>query len=340
MSSNEFGIYLKKEFSKGIKKYRVRKCLLCNQDMPTFCNSHSVPRFVLKNIAKDGKLRTSARLIDIDCFDLIPEEKGTNNTGTFHNICRSCDSSVFKEYENEESLSQNITNGMMLEIALKNSLYSIDKKYREKGIYDFTDDTLSLTHPASKVYDYDFKEDMAYFYKLKKGLVGKKNVKFDLFMRERLNYRVPIAFQTNFYLYGDIEGNIINELYSYDRHRVMQSLVFCVFPLKDSTIVLGFNDQSHMKNKRFIQQFVKKSLEERLKIINKINLTYSEDYYLSPCIDQNIYNNDDLKEVASDVNLITIDSKVARSIVVNTKLLNSLKDINDVPNLLSEKYKL
>lgn len=74
---------------------------------------------VLKSIADKGKILHPGILIDVEVIDT---EKGINNTGTFHYICRECDSTYFQDYENKEALLSPPTDKMMVEIALKNML--------------------------------------------------------------------------------------------------------------------------------------------------------------------------------------------------------------------------
>lgn len=44
---------------------------------------------VIKTIVEDGKLYYANKLIEIPVVD---SEKGVGNSGTFHYICRQCDS--------------------------------------------------------------------------------------------------------------------------------------------------------------------------------------------------------------------------------------------------------
>ena len=54
---DNIGIY--KEISKIKKeanKYtKGTNCALCGKSCTSFCNSHTIPRFVIKNIAENGK---------------------------------------------------------------------------------------------------------------------------------------------------------------------------------------------------------------------------------------------------------------------------------------------
>ena len=79
---------IKKDINDFMRKIqeetKPEKCILCGKEQTSFCNSHSVPKMVLKNIAKAGKLYHANKLIEIPVVD---KEKGISNSGTFYFIC-------------------------------------------------------------------------------------------------------------------------------------------------------------------------------------------------------------------------------------------------------------
>ena len=77
-------------------------CLYCRKEVSSFCNSHSIPEFCLRNITDDGMVLTLNSLINIP---IIKKESGVGQTGTFQIICRDCDSKVFSDYENPDNYS-------------------------------------------------------------------------------------------------------------------------------------------------------------------------------------------------------------------------------------------
>lgn len=79
--------------SESKEKIRLNKCLICEKLDKKFCNSHSIPRECLQQIAKNGKVRNFNGIIEVPALD---EESGLNSTGTFRLICRDCDNLVFK----------------------------------------------------------------------------------------------------------------------------------------------------------------------------------------------------------------------------------------------------
>lgn len=98
---------------------KPNSCILCGKEKTSYCNSHSVPRMVLKNIAENGVVLQANALLDVEITDT---EKGLNNSGTFHNICNDCDERYFRDYENPDTLNETPNDKILAEIGLKNSL--------------------------------------------------------------------------------------------------------------------------------------------------------------------------------------------------------------------------
>ena len=57
--------------------------------MNSFCNSHVVPQFILKEIADVGMVYYGQSLHEENVF--LPTKTGINNAFTFKLICRDCD---------------------------------------------------------------------------------------------------------------------------------------------------------------------------------------------------------------------------------------------------------
>ena len=87
-----------KALNKMIKDSRNQakqsNCYYCGNDCDSFCNSHTLPAFCLRNIAQNGKVFYSNTILDLP---LLKDDNGVNEAGTFHLICRDCDSKVFQD---------------------------------------------------------------------------------------------------------------------------------------------------------------------------------------------------------------------------------------------------
>ncbi|MDE6232284.1 MAG: hypothetical protein K2M60_02915 [Lachnospiraceae bacterium] len=129
-------IKIKRDINDFLRKIQEEtkpdKCIICGKAQTSFCNSHSVSKMVIKNIAEDGKLFHANKLIEIPVVD---DEKGVGNSGTFHFICCQCDSLLFQDYENIEALQGAPSEKMLVEIALKDILLMLSKRNQEKLIF-------------------------------------------------------------------------------------------------------------------------------------------------------------------------------------------------------------
>lgn len=102
---------------KARKEAKPNVCVLCGKPQTSFCNSHSVPRLTLKNIAKNGKVLLASVMMGIE--EIIDIEDGIKGSGTFRFICNECDGKFFQDYENEQNLKLKPTDKMLAEIAVK-----------------------------------------------------------------------------------------------------------------------------------------------------------------------------------------------------------------------------
>ena len=78
---------LQKQFNQIMKEARsnskLEYCLCCNKKVSSFCNSHSIPKFILSNLSERGMILNSNYYFG---STLMKFEKGINNSGTFHRI--------------------------------------------------------------------------------------------------------------------------------------------------------------------------------------------------------------------------------------------------------------
>ena len=117
--------------AEATKNAKLECCILCSKPCSSFCNSHSIPQFALKRIAEDGKVMLPLQ----DEILTIGKDTGVNKAGTFHIICRDCDSRTFQLYEDPNAYNSKPTDQMLAQIALVNNIYSQEQKYRIKAIH-------------------------------------------------------------------------------------------------------------------------------------------------------------------------------------------------------------
>lgn len=228
-------IEVKKKISKLLSEARnlakPERCILCGKEQTSFCNSHSVPRLSLKNIATDGMVLHATALLGIDVIDI---EKGVNNSGTFRFICKNCDASFFQDYENEDNLKLRPTDKMLAEIAVKNFLLQISKRTQEQELYKELQQRFSTyTNPEdlAGITELDirnFNEEFLFH----KNIVEKNETGgYQILFWKVLPYKIPIAIQSAIALSKDLNGNIINNIFDMSENVRMQSMHLVLLPL-------------------------------------------------------------------------------------------------------------
>ena len=209
-------IKISKEFNRIRKQAydnsKLDYCLCCGKKVTSFCKSHSLPQFVLKNIAQKGMVLTSNSYFKMP---LLNEFTGIKNSGTFLRICHKCDKKFFKDYENLDKITQKPSKKVMTQIDLKNALRIYDKRLTEIELYK-----LSLSMNSNNRVNLEILDRQAINYldlnEIKNEFERDINILkktdssgFELIYWKKLNYVTPIAFQGHIALYGDLKGNII-----------------------------------------------------------------------------------------------------------------------------------
>ena len=277
------------------------KCILCGQPKTSFCNSHSVPRMCLKNIAVDGKVLQANRLVGID---IINVEKGINSSGTFHYICNECDSKMFQDYENPNRWTETApTDRVLAQIALKDVLLMLSKRNMETLLWQRAAEMSNIggmdyMRTVQTLDIRDFTEEM----ELYKGIKTETKEQFKVVFYEKLPYTVPIAAQVALVLDKDFDGNIINDIYNTSEDVRIQNLHISIFPLEDSTVVIVFYHRRDKNYRRFHHQFNCLSHDKKLEYINYWIFKYTENYFFSPRIEDVLENDGKLQLLSQENN--------------------------------------
>lgn len=342
--TKEEGIEFKKKVGKLIgssrKKAKKRHCYYCNDEYNSFCNSHSIPAFILKSIAVEGEVFNNNKVVSIPFVD---DESGVNKTGTFHLICRKCDSQIFSDYENPDNYKEHPTDKMIAQIAMKNFLKSIGKRELEIPLYDNIKSEYALPESIynmkQEVNDLDLKEYINDFKKAKRVIEKEWKNEYYTFFYHKLDYTVPIAFQSNVCLITDLEGNIVNDIYNKSPKYKLQPVHICVFPMENETILMMFIESNDKRNRRFYKQFNKLSLEDKLKAINFIIFSLSEDVYISKQIEDSVLKDEKFVEVCAKTPEIAsfLPIEDPHKIVAENFNFNQM---HEMPNLLDVKFKV
>lgn len=276
-------IVVQKELNSNLqgaqREAKQTKCLICGKSVQGFCNSHSVPEFCLKNISINGEVYYSNTLIG---NSYLKNSKGMNNAGTFHLICTDCDNKVFLDYESPENLLKSPSSKMLAEIALKNYLKLLGKKFIEEKLYNLEKDKYGIEFEELIKANCKAKTDYRRGFDKARRLSRKnENNGYYLFYHKILDYRVPVAFQSAITLAADLKGNLVNQIYNMDQKYKPAELQIGIFPLKEKSVVMMFIDEGSKRYKNFIRQFKDLEIIEQLGVINYIMFLYTEDYFFS-----------------------------------------------------------
>lgn len=276
-------------------KIKPKVCVMCQKEISSTCESHSVPKFILKNISSNGKLYTSAKFINIP---IVESTKGIKNAGVFRKICRTCDNNKFKEYETPENYEHDISNLMLYQISVKillNNIYTreVSVNLILDGIKKLHNDDFFKVATLNYVKSHIDAEIMTIEEEKKKLNIllnsSPNKARYKVIFNYKLPYVVPYAFQDDIVLVSDMMGHAVNNIFSDDPRYRMQSLKICIFPLDTNTRIIIYRDIKDKRYGRFEKQFEKLALNEKLGVINYIVFLYSEKQFLSDKIDDKIF---------------------------------------------------
>lgn len=300
--NNDMVTHQTKRYDKLAKKeIKGEVCFVCGKEVSSFCNSHTIPAFMLRYISSNGHLKSFG--------DLVPNPldkgiKGVKQSGTFQLICRDCDSKLFKNYENENNYRNiNAIKELLGEIALKITLKTISKRVYEKRMYE-----LILKDISNSPYD-DFLKEMIHgksldLKQLKKDyqyiISNVYNVElFKILYYLKLPYRASVAVQDMINLTCDFDGNIINNIFDMSDDNILYPFYICIFPMKSESHIIIFTRKEVNLYDKFFLQLGKKTSCEQLQLINYLIIENLEDYFINEKIDTT-----SLKAVASRLPVI------------------------------------
>lgn len=345
-------IAARREINKVLKESRIaskrQSCALCGTSPCVFCNSHSIPQFVLRKIAKNGHvLHPSAIALDedfvktegINSGELVDIKKGVENSWTFHLICRNCDNTFFTDYEDEKALQQPFSNKMMAEIALKDALIQLDKEAMAIQIYRIIQEKnhnienkeiMDETHELN-IRDYEFEKKRA-------QKIIDKNLKsgYKLIFWKKLPYTVPYALQSGVAINKSMNGTWINDSFSLSHNEKIENLHIVVFPLDGESIIAVFYHRDDRKYIVIEREFKRITDDEKLKWVNYIGIKYSENICASPLIQKTLVENKRLGQLISELS----ETPGFGMWTPLEGMLYSPVSQKEIPNLLAQEYSL
>mgnify|MGYP004499554001 FL=1 len=341
MNPLEFKKFHSRVAKESREKAKLNVCPICGEEQTSFCNSHSIPQFVLNNISENGKLLQFSSvaaddfLIENRVFDT---EKGTKNSCTFQFICRDCDSKVFAEYEDVYNLSRIPSNKMMAEIELKNSLLMLSKRHYEQPFYEIVENTIKNFNRGAlpEIQEDDIMDYTIEFSRALRTVNNSQPAKYKLMYWKKFSYKMPIACQSQISLRETINGKKVNDVFNLSKDYHIEDLQLCVFPLEKETVIMLFYPEKYGKRYRiFRDEFLRLSEKQKLQYICYLIFAYTENFVISPNINRETLKNENLKLLAQESNGIPNMGFVPATFEDSDYRPISWKN---VPNLLDKKY--
>jgi len=331
--------YTSRLLAKARENAKRDTCFLCGKPCTSFCNSHSIPKFTLLNISEKGKVIATLQ----NDIPMLGKDTGINKAGTFQIICRECDSKVFADYETPDAYSQIPTDKMLAQIALKDYLRMLSRRFNEKEFYQL----LGQRHPDHQNYtdekqfigDYDLVDFQRGFNYAQKAVTKNNGPYYYLHYHAVLDYVVPFAAQSSIIMVGDFEDCVINDIYNFSSDYRQESIHIAVFPLETTSVVMVFAEQGQKRYRKFFKQLRKLSPDDQLSAISYILFAYTENIYLSARIAEQVQGNPQFMDVCRIVT--DVHSPIMFDEPLPTAIRNfSLSKRNTIPNLLSREYSL
>lgn len=322
---------------KSILNSRPDICLLCQKPIARICNSHSIPQFILENIAQDGKVYSAAATIfgEQPVFDIT---SGVAQSGTFKFICRDCDNTFFSDYEKEECLlKDNIDDKSLAEIAIKNYLLEINKKYQYRESVRLVNEErpcIGNMDVLGKVVRLDIRDYLSCLSNERLTIINNIRNYHRIICHKILEYRVPIACQCAIAIHRGPSGNLLLNVYD-NKIKHIEMVHLCVFPLKYKTLILLFTRRNIRPYELFSREFSRISYIDKIRYINYLIFKHTENYFFHPKYAKFFLENAQLnalaQELADTPNLGWISPGFSDYNPVHYR---------EIPNFLSEEYAL
>lgn len=334
------------------KTPKEKRCFVCNKKNIKYCNSHTIPQFILRNITQDGKLLNTQIF---NSAKLLNKETGVNKTQVFHCICADCDNKIFKEYETKENYQVEPNQLMLKQIALKNHISRFCKHNEEKHTYSniLKEIKKGITYPITDI-NYRIKvTEHNYRYNNKRARLILKNLNnstefYKLCYYKKINYTVPYVLQANSILSLGFNNEKLANTFDFTSFDYADDIHFCIYPLEKESVIFTFCDKSLTIYDDFFETLKTKNEEEQLSILNFIAFAYFEDIFLNNKIDKSILENYFMKQITqeqmityADTSLIQNLKKEEREFYKWNALSNfSIDNNKKIPNLLSYEYRI
>ncbi len=334
-------IEARKQYGRIVSKSRgaakLDRCLWCGKKISRFCDSHTVPRMVLKNITDDGKFDYANTILEIP---FINKDKGMKEATVFNLICRDCDNTLFQEYENLENLKKKPTERMLALIALKDLFHILDKRLFEIQLYNQPNDRLSpaFVYRKQMINHLDKRDFFSELDRIRAVLDSGSN-SYELISWDKVDYKIPVAFQGALTIYGDINGELVVDIYDDQNVTPIKQMHLCVFPLYDCSVVFSFYNREDKEYDAFAEQVRNMDQERRLKFLGYLMFFISEDMMMAKRFPHRTFFLGKVQDMFMDNYEFWVDTKEEAEMLErrNLKRFQFWRE-DSFPGILMEKY--
>ena len=126
-------------------------------------------------------------------------------------------------------------------------------------------------------------------------------------------------------LYGDLEGNIVTDVYDTSQDLIVKHMHICMFPLEDTSVVFAFYHKDDIEYDNFSSQFNQLDEQEKLSLLSYIVYEYCEDMLFAKKFPHRTWIINKLKEIFFDSSEIWAFNKADAEYQKRIKL-NTLKN--------------
>ena len=224
---------------------------------------------------------------------------------------------------------------MLAEIAVKNLLLQLSKRYQEEVFYKEHDNYKNPEYMLNiiRLDIRDLYEEVEFHKNIAdNNILGGYQVLHWCI----LPYRVPLAMQSAIALKEDYNRGTINYINNMSEKVRMQFMHLIVLPLKNNSVVLAFYHKRDRNYRSLRHQINCMKENQILRFLNYLIFEHTENYYISPSIQSEIEKNEKLRLLAQENNGIPNLGTVSRK--NNFGLGYDPVRIDDIPNFLSKEF--
>lgn len=267
-------------------------CLLCGKKNTSFCNSHVVPQFILKEIAENGELYYGQSLYALD-DNTIQTKSGIKNAFPFRLICKECDQKRFSTYESPKMITDfdnfdiETQKKILCEMAIKAHLAHLNTKMSQASM-------LRIVYPIENAaikslgiksaYELDIEEHRDYIKKLSK-YEKEKTFPFVVLYNKLFDWASPIATQTIIAHVYDLNGNMIFNPTDLAKSHLSKYTYLMALPYHGKTRILFYVEKGNMSAvKTIVNDFNSLNDKEKLDFLFVSLMTYDEQFYIKPSV--------------------------------------------------------